>query len=124
MATVGVVEAKHAEGAPEENCSAKPTKQGEGLRHYYSLHIHENQLLLRQKTHNLNRLEAQRNELNSRGPLTLTLILFSFSFFNSFLLIDLLFAFLFFSATIIQFNCNVFVYAFNSPMILLCQFGQ
>ena len=76
MALVGV-EVKHAaEGAPEENCSAKPTKQGEGLRHYYSHNIHEHQLLLRQKTHNLNRLEAQRNELNSRGrlaPLTLTL---------------------------------------------------
>ena len=68
MAAVGV-EMKHtAEGAPEENCSAKPTKQGEGLRQYYALHIHELQLLLRQKTHNLNRLEAQRNELNSRGP--------------------------------------------------------
>ncbi|KAH1052553.1 hypothetical protein AAZX31_08G220800 [Glycine max] len=66
MALVGV-EVKHAaEGAPEENCSAKPTKQGEGLRHYYSHNIHEHQLLLRQKTHNLNRLEAQRNELNSR----------------------------------------------------------
>ncbi|XP_061355956.1 26S proteasome regulatory subunit 8 homolog A-like isoform X2 [Gastrolobium bilobum] len=65
MAIVGV-ELKHAEGAPEENCSAKPAKQGEGLRQYYSLHIHEHQLLLRQKTHNLNRLEAQRNELNSR----------------------------------------------------------
>nr|KYP53872.1 26S protease regulatory subunit 8 [Cajanus cajan] len=65
MAAVGV-ELKHAESAPEENCSAKPTKQGEGLRQYYALHIHEHQLLLRQKTHNLNRLEAQRNELNSR----------------------------------------------------------
>nr|XP_007135859.1 hypothetical protein PHAVU_010G164000g [Phaseolus vulgaris]ESW07853.1 hypothetical protein PHAVU_010G164000g [Phaseolus vulgaris] len=65
MALAGV-EVKHVEAVPEENCSAKPTKQGEGLRHYYSLNIHEHQLLLRQKTHNLNRLEAQRNELNSR----------------------------------------------------------
>lgn len=80
MALAGV-EVKHVEGVPEENCSAKPTKQGEGLRHYYSLNIHEHQLLLRQKTHNLNRLEAQRNELNSRGPLTLTLaLLYSFGF--------------------------------------------
>lgn len=86
MALVGV-EVKHAaEGAPEENCSAKPTKQGEGLRHYYSHNIHEHQLLLRQKTHNLNRLEAQRNELNSRGrlaPLTLTLTLFYSILFHS-----------------------------------------
>ncbi|KAM7274976.1 hypothetical protein ACFE04_016842 [Oxalis oulophora] len=51
----------------DETCSAKSAfKQGEGLRQYYLLHIHELQLLLRQKTHNLNRLEAQRNELNSR----------------------------------------------------------
>ncbi|KAG1335541.1 26S proteasome regulatory subunit 8 [Cocos nucifera] len=39
---------------------------GEGLRQYYLQHIHDLQLQLRQKTHNLNRLEAQRNELNSR----------------------------------------------------------
>ncbi|MCI68344.1 26S protease regulatory subunit 8 A-like, partial [Trifolium medium] len=65
MAAVGV-EVKHIDGAPEEHCSAKPTKQGEGLRQYYTQHIHELQLLLRQKTHNLNRLEAQRNDLNSR----------------------------------------------------------
>jgi 26S proteasome regulatory subunit T6 len=75
MAAVGV-EVKHVDGAPEEHCSAKPTKQGEGLRQYYTQHIHELQLLLRQKTHNLNRLEAQRNELNSRGMLILTLIFF------------------------------------------------
>ncbi|RYR45079.1 hypothetical protein Ahy_A08g041323 isoform C [Arachis hypogaea] len=54
------------QAAPEENCSAKPASKGEGLRQYYSLHIHELQLFLRQKTHNLNRLEAQRNELNFR----------------------------------------------------------
>lgn len=68
MATVGV-ESKHADALPEETCSAKTTgKQGEGLRQYYLQHIHELQLQVRQKTHNLNRLEAQRNELNSRGP--------------------------------------------------------
>lgn len=51
----------------EEACSAKPTKQGEGLRQYYMQHIHDLQLQVRVKTHNLNRLEAQRNELNSKG---------------------------------------------------------
>ena len=66
MATVGV-ELKPREAAHEEICSAKPAKQGEGLREYYLQHIHELLLLVRQKTHNLNRLEAQRNELNSRG---------------------------------------------------------
>ncbi|KAJ8644418.1 hypothetical protein MRB53_006166 [Persea americana] len=41
-------------------------KHGEGLRQYYQQHIHDLQLLVRQKTHNLNRLEAQRNDLNSK----------------------------------------------------------
>ncbi|EEF33036.1 26S protease regulatory subunit, putative [Ricinus communis] len=67
MATVGI-ERKHPESMiADETCSAKPAvKQGEGLRQYYLQHIHEHQLQVRQKTHNLNRLEAQRNELNSR----------------------------------------------------------
>lgn len=67
MAAVGV-ETKPVEAVPEEACSAKAaSKQGEGLRQYYLQHIHDLQLQVRQKTHNLNRLEAQRNELNSRG---------------------------------------------------------
>ena len=73
MATVGV-ETKRPDASPQETCSAKPTKQGEGLRQYYLQHIHELQLHVRQKTHNLNRLEAQRNELNSRGLLFIFLI--------------------------------------------------
>lgn len=40
---------------------------GDGLRQYYLQHIHDLQLQVRQKNHNLNRLEAQRNDLNSRG---------------------------------------------------------
>jgi len=101
MAAVGV-EVKHAEGAPEEHCSAKPTKQGEGLRQYYTQHIHELQLLQRQKNHNLNRLEAQRNELNSRGSFTLTLILFLF--FNFYIYQYIVCLFVFVSTTIILFN--------------------
>lgn len=52
-----------------EVCTAKTTssKQGDGLRQYYLQHIHDLQLQVRQKSHNLNRLEAQRNDLNSRG---------------------------------------------------------
>uniref|UniRef100_A0A2P2MV51 Uncharacterized protein MANES_14G128200 n=1 Tax=Rhizophora mucronata TaxID=61149 RepID=A0A2P2MV51_RHIMU len=42
------------------------TMQGEGLQQYYLQHIHELQLLVHQKNHNLNCLEAQCNELNSR----------------------------------------------------------
>lgn len=40
---------------------------GEGLRQYYLQHIHDLTLQVRQKTHNLQRLEAQRNDLNSKG---------------------------------------------------------
>ncbi|MBA0722608.1 hypothetical protein Golax_003268 [Gossypium laxum] len=65
MATVAIERKQQA--SAEEMCTAKSgAKQGEGLRQYYLQHIHELQLNLRQKTHNLNRLEAQRNELNSR----------------------------------------------------------
>ncbi|CAN6863698.1 unnamed protein product [Brassica oleracea var. botrytis] len=68
MAAVGV-EARRPETAMEETCNAKGAvaKQGEGLKQYYLQHIHELQRQLRQKTNNLNRLEAQRNELNSRA---------------------------------------------------------
>ena len=74
MAAVGV-ESMRPESAMEETCNVKiaAAKQGEGLKQYYLQHIHELQRQLRQKTNNLNRLEAQRNELNSRGP-SLTLI--------------------------------------------------
>ncbi|XP_042489620.1 26S proteasome regulatory subunit 8 homolog A [Macadamia integrifolia] len=66
MATAAI-ETKQAEAAAgDEMCTAKTMKQGEGLRQYYLQHIHDNQLQVRQKTHNLNRLEAQRNDLNSR----------------------------------------------------------
>jgi hypothetical protein len=99
MATVGV-EVKHAHSALEENCSAKPTKPGEGLRQYYLQHIHDLQLHLRQKTHNLNRLEAQRNDLNSRGLLTLILFLF----FSSCIYRPFVSFFLLVSTTIIQFD--------------------
>lgn len=57
--------------AIEETVPAAKTtttmKHGEGLRQYYQQHIHDLQLLVRHKTHNLNRLEAQRNDLNSKG---------------------------------------------------------
>lgn len=40
---------------------------GEGLRQYYQQRIQDMQLLVRQKFHDLQRLEAQRNDLNARG---------------------------------------------------------
>ncbi|CAF1698012.1 unnamed protein product [Brassica oleracea var. botrytis] len=64
MAAVGI-ETRRPEGAMEETCNVKGA-QGEGLKQYYLQHIDELQRLLRQKTNNLNRLEAQRNDLNSR----------------------------------------------------------
>lgn len=75
MATVGVERKKPQQTEStmtmiaEESFSAKTgeAKQGEGLKQYYLQHIYEHMLLVRQKSHNLNRLEAQRNDLNSRG---------------------------------------------------------
>lgn len=66
MATAST-ERSRAEPMAEERCTAKTKQQGEGLKQYYLQHIHDLQLQVRQKAHNLNRLEAQRNDLNSRG---------------------------------------------------------
>lgn len=40
---------------------------GDGLKAYYKTKIEELELLVKDKTHNLRRLEAQRNELNTQG---------------------------------------------------------
>ncbi|KAJ9538883.1 hypothetical protein OSB04_031616 [Centaurea solstitialis] len=66
MATADIAMKPSDSGEKHESCSSR-AKQGDGLRQYYLQHIHDAQLQVRQKTHNLNRLEAQRNELNSRG---------------------------------------------------------
>lgn len=52
-----------------EEAPNRPVRSGEGLRQYYLSHIHDLLLQLRVKTHNLHRLEAQRNDLNSKGKL-------------------------------------------------------
>ena len=41
--------------------------RGEGIKSYYKQKIEENEVSLAAKIQNLRRLEAQRNELNSRG---------------------------------------------------------
>lgn len=66
MATAAVEVKKLAveEGEKERGAAGG---SGEGLRQYYLQHIHDFQLQVRQKTHNLQRLEAQRNDLNSKG---------------------------------------------------------
>ncbi|CAI0436146.1 unnamed protein product [Linum tenue] len=68
MATAAVETKQPDSLMGDQICSAAKgaTRQGEGLKQYYQQHIHELQLQVRQKGHNLNRLEAQRNELNSR----------------------------------------------------------
>jgi len=52
-------------------------RSGEGLRHYYLSHIHDLLLQLRVKTHNLHRLEAQRNDLNSKGAVVFATVALS-----------------------------------------------
>ena len=49
-------------GAVEHGTAAK-----DGLRGYYRAKIEEFELAVRDKTSNLRRLEAQRNELNQKG---------------------------------------------------------
>lgn len=45
------------------------TALGDGLKKYYKTKIEELEILTRDKQHNLRRLEAQRNELNTKGML-------------------------------------------------------
>lgn len=42
----------------------------DGLRSYYKAKIEEYEIAVRNKTQNLRRLEAQRNELNTKGAWT------------------------------------------------------
>jgi 26S proteasome regulatory subunit T6 len=44
----------------------KPSK-GEGLRQYFITKIEELELIVAEKSQNLRRLQAQRNELNAKG---------------------------------------------------------
>lgn len=48
-----------------EVVSERPS--GEGLRQYYITKIEVQQLAVIEKTRNLRRLQAQRNELNAKG---------------------------------------------------------
>ena len=54
---------------PAQGASIMGRAVGEGLRNYYKANIEELEIQARDKQHNLRRLEAQRNELNTRGGL-------------------------------------------------------
>jgi hypothetical protein len=46
----------------------------EGIKAYYQQKIEESEVTSREKTMNLRRLEAQRNELNAKGTATISLL--------------------------------------------------
>jgi hypothetical protein len=50
-----------------EGSGAGAATKGEALRPYYLSKIEQCEILLAEKLQNLHRLEAQRNELNSKG---------------------------------------------------------
>lgn len=80
MATAAI-ESRQAEDSRPHHQQGGGAGGGEGLRQYYQQRIQDMQLLVRQKVHDLQRLEAQRNDLNGRG----SFFLFVFSFFSFFL---------------------------------------
>lgn len=51
--------------------------KGEGFKPYYITKIEELQLVVAEKSQNLRRLQAQRNELNAKGNVNLTLFSFT-----------------------------------------------
>lgn len=53
---------------PPPSCDTK-----DGLKSYYVTKIEELQLVVSEKTQNLRRLQAQRNELNAKGKYKLNL---------------------------------------------------
>jgi 26S proteasome regulatory subunit T6 len=52
--------------------AGKSPVQGDGLRNYYKSKIEDFELQVKDKSLNLKRLEAQRNELNTQGLFYLT----------------------------------------------------
>lgn len=56
--------------------------KGEGFKPYYITKIEELQLIVAEKSQNLRRLQAQRNELNAKGIFVLTWIFHNYSFLH------------------------------------------
>lgn len=52
----------------------EPSK-GEGFRQYYITKIEDLQLIVAEKSQNLRRLQAQRNELNAKGKMGIILMM-------------------------------------------------
>lgn len=67
MATAAIDARQSADESKRHQQGAAASGGGEGLRQYYQQRIQDMQLLVRQKFHDLQRLEAQRNDLNARG---------------------------------------------------------
>lgn len=57
-------------------------QKGEGFRSYYIQKIEELQLIVAEKSQNLRRLQAQRNELNAKGNVSRMTFAFLYFSFN------------------------------------------
>lgn len=53
--------------AAPQAADARPRNEGETVTSFFLSKINELELLIKDKSHNLRRLEAQRNELNTQG---------------------------------------------------------
>ena len=54
--------------------------KGEGFKQYYITKIEELQLIVAEKSQNLRRLQAQRNELNAKGKQSVVKIILNILF--------------------------------------------
>ncbi|CAF3454313.1 unnamed protein product [Rotaria sp. Silwood1] len=72
---VETMRATPTQGIPTSNVTTVSSDTHEGIKQYYIQKIEELQLNVAEKSQNLRRLQAKRNELNAKGMLIIRLSL-------------------------------------------------